>query len=133
MDALVPILDRILSDAGEAGTFNAVIGMAHRGGLNVLAHIVGIGYDAVLSEFEAAKGGAESLALKGGSDDVKYHLGAEGSYTTPAGREIRDHAGAEPKPSRGGRPGGGGARPSRADGPIRADRARGPQPHAARS
>jgi 2-oxoglutarate dehydrogenase E1 component len=89
LDAMVPMLDRILADAGEAGTLNAVIGMAHRGRLNVLAHIVGIGYDAVLSEFEAGRGGGEAPAMKGGSDDVKYHLGAEGTYTTPQGHEIR--------------------------------------------
>jgi len=89
LDVLVPMLDRILADAGEAGTRNLVIGMAHRGRLNVLAHIVGVSREAILAEFEASKGGAQALALKGESDDVKYHLGAEGMYTTPAGHEIR--------------------------------------------
>ena len=89
LDAMVPMLDRILGDAGQAGTRNTVIGMAHRGRLNVLAHIVGVSTEAILAEFEASKGGAEAMAMRGGSDDVKYHLGADGTYTTSAGREIR--------------------------------------------
>jgi 2-oxoglutarate dehydrogenase E1 component len=89
LDAMVPMLDRVLTDAGEAGARNAVIGMAHRGRLNVLAHIVGVGYEAILTEFEAGKGGVDALAPKGGLDDVKYHLGAEGTYATGAGPEIR--------------------------------------------
>jgi 2-oxoglutarate decarboxylase len=89
LDAMVPMLDRVLADAGEAGAGNVVIGMAHRGRLNVLAHIVGVSYEAILSEFEAGKGGTNALAPKGGLDDVKYHLGAEGIYTTAAGHEIR--------------------------------------------
>jgi 2-oxoglutarate dehydrogenase E1 component len=89
LDAMVPMLDQVLTDAGDAGARNAVVGMAHRGRLNVLAHIVGVSYEAILTEFEAGKGGADALAPKGGLDDVKYHLGAEGTYTTAAGREIR--------------------------------------------
>jgi 2-oxoglutarate dehydrogenase E1 component len=89
LDAMVPMLDRVLTDAGEAGARNAVIGMAHRGRLNVLAHIVGVSYEAILTEFEAGRGGAGALAPRGGLDDVKYHLGAEGTYATAAGHEIR--------------------------------------------
>ena len=58
------MLDRILADAGAAGTQNAVIGMAHRGRLNVLAHIVGVSYEAILAEFEAGKGGSEAMAMQ---------------------------------------------------------------------
>jgi 2-oxoglutarate dehydrogenase E1 component len=89
LDAMVPMLDRVLTEAGEAGARNVVIGMAHRGRLNVLAHIVGVSHEAILTEFEAGRGGADALAPKGGLDDVKYHLGAEGSYASAAGHEIR--------------------------------------------
>ncbi|MEP6681394.1 MAG: multifunctional oxoglutarate decarboxylase/oxoglutarate dehydrogenase thiamine pyrophosphate-binding subunit/dihydrolipoyllysine-residue succinyltransferase subunit, partial [Chloroflexota bacterium] len=89
LDAMVPMLDRILNDAGDAGTRQVVIGMAHRGRLNVLAHIVGVSYEAILSEFEAGRSGPEKLAPKGGLDDVKYHLGAEGTYRTQADGQIR--------------------------------------------
>jgi 2-oxoglutarate dehydrogenase E1 component len=88
LDAMVPMLDRVLTDAGQAGARNVVIGMAHRGRLNVLAHIVGVSYEGILAEFEAGKGGAEALAAKGGLDDVKYHLGAAGTYRTTDDGEI---------------------------------------------
>ncbi|HEX6473738.1 MAG TPA: multifunctional oxoglutarate decarboxylase/oxoglutarate dehydrogenase thiamine pyrophosphate-binding subunit/dihydrolipoyllysine-residue succinyltransferase subunit [Candidatus Limnocylindria bacterium] len=87
LDVMVPALGQVLSDAAEAGAHEAVIGMAHRGRLNVLAHIVGVTYEAILAEFEAGRGGRG--AQKGGSDDVKYHLGAEGTFRTPDGTELR--------------------------------------------
>ena len=87
LDVMVLALDQVLTDAAEAGAHEAVIGMAHRGRLNVLAHIVGVTYEAILAEFEAGRGGRG--AQKGGSDDVKYHLGAEGSFRTPDGTELR--------------------------------------------
>ncbi len=86
LDVMVPALDQVLSDAAEAGAREVVIGMAHRGRLNVLAHIVGVTYEAILAEFEAGRGGRS--AQKGGSDDVKYHLGAEGTFRTPDGAEL---------------------------------------------
>ncbi len=97
LDAMVPMLDRILNDAGDAGTRQVVIGMAHRGRLNVLAHIIGVSYEAILSEFEAGRAGPETLAPKGGLDDVKYHLGAEGTYRTQADGEV--HVAVAPNPS----------------------------------
>jgi 2-oxoglutarate dehydrogenase E1 component len=71
--------------------------MAHRGRLNVLAHIVGVSYDAILSEFEAGRGETSQRTPRGGSDDVKYHLGAEGAYTTGAGQKL--HVTLSPNPS----------------------------------
>jgi 2-oxoglutarate dehydrogenase E1 component len=97
MDAMVPMLDRVLADAGAAGTRDVVIGMAHRGRLNVLAHVVGISYEAVLAEFEAGRGEAGKLAPRGGLDDVKYHLGADGDYLTPDGQTL--HVTVSPNPS----------------------------------
>ena len=57
LDTMVPMLDQLLAGAGAAGARDVVIGMAHRGRLNVLAHIVGVSYEAILAEFEAGRGG----------------------------------------------------------------------------
>ena len=89
-DAMVPMLDVILGDAADRGARRVVIGMAHRGRLNVLAHVVGVSYEAILSEFEAGRAGVEApTSPRGGSDDVKYHLGAEGSYLAADDAEVR--------------------------------------------
>ncbi len=97
LDVMVPMLDQVLADAGAAGTRDVVIGMAHRGRLNVLAHVVGISYEAVLAEFEAGRGETGQMVPKGGLDDVKYHLGADGEYETPAGATL--HVTVSPNPS----------------------------------
>ena len=97
LDAMVPMLDRILADAGAAGTRDVVVGMAHRGRLNVLAHVVGVSYEGILTEFEAGRGETGSSVPKGGLDDVKYHLGADGDYATPAGETL--HVTVSPNPS----------------------------------
>jgi 2-oxoglutarate decarboxylase len=89
LDTMVPMLDVLLRSAGSTDARDAVIGMAHRGRLNVLAHIVGTSYETILVEFEAGRGGTDALAPKGGLDDVKYHLGAHGTYTTPDGKQLR--------------------------------------------
>ena len=85
LDAMVPMLERMLADAAVAGARDVVLGMAHRGRLNVLAHIVGVAPEVVLAEFEAGRSGADARAAKGGTDDVKYHLGAEGDHPVPGG------------------------------------------------
>jgi 2-oxoglutarate dehydrogenase E1 component len=82
------VLDQVLADAAASGSHAAVIGMAHRGRLNVLAHIVGVPYEAILAEFEAGRAETKARATRGGLDDVKYHLGAEGRYVTPSGSEL---------------------------------------------
>src|SRR5205823_5219564 len=69
----------------EQGTRHAVIGMAHRGRLNVLAHIVGVSYESILSEFEASRLDEEVMPEDRQADDVKYHLGASGRFETPTG------------------------------------------------
>jgi 2-oxoglutarate decarboxylase len=89
LDTMVPMLDQLLAGAGASGAQDVVIGMAHRGRLNVLAHIVGVSYEAILAEFEAGRGGSDALVPKGGLDDVKYHLGAHGTFTTPDGKPLR--------------------------------------------
>ncbi len=90
LDAMVPMLDVIIGDAADQGARKVMIGMAHRGRLNVLAHVVGVSYEGILAEFEAGRaGGDATTAPKGGLDDVKYHLGAEGGYLTADDEEVR--------------------------------------------
>ena len=85
LDMMVPMLEQILSDARAAGARDGVIGMAHRGRLIVLAHVVGVSKEALLAEFEAGRAGTDAKVPRGGLDDVKYHLGSSGSYETIAG------------------------------------------------
>ncbi|MEO8953584.1 MAG: 2-oxoglutarate dehydrogenase E1 component [Ktedonobacteraceae bacterium] len=80
-DALVPMLDEIIAGAIESGTHDVIIGMAHRGRLNVLAHVLGKPYRDILAEFGHARH-EEGVPLTdtfgfGWTGDVKYHLGAE--------------------------------------------------------
>lgn len=80
-DMLVPMLDEIITGAIDSETREVVVGMAHRGRLNVLAHTLGKSYAAILAEFAHAKH-EEGVPLTdsfgfGWSGDVKYHLGAE--------------------------------------------------------
>jgi multifunctional 2-oxoglutarate metabolism enzyme len=90
LDSMVPMLDVIIGDAADQGARKVMIGMAHRGRLNVLAHVVGVSYETILTEFEAGRAGVDTAtAPKGGSDDVKYHLGAEGGYLTDDDSEVR--------------------------------------------
>ena len=89
VDTMVPMLDVIMQDAADQGARKVIIGMAHRGRLNVLAHVVGVSYEAILAEFEAGRAGTDAGAPKGGLDDVKYHLGAEGGYLTAEDEEVR--------------------------------------------
>jgi 2-oxoglutarate dehydrogenase E1 component len=80
-ESLIPLLDSVLQSSAEAGLDEMVIGMAHRGRLNVLANIVGKPYEKIFNEFE----GQMDPKSAHGSGDVKYHLGQTGKYTTPDG------------------------------------------------
>ena len=89
LDALVPMLDETIELASENGAREVVVGMAHRGRLNVLAHTVKRPYETILAEFE----GEGTLAVDtaspaGGTGDVKYHYGAAGTYVTEEGRSV---------------------------------------------
>ena len=86
LDVMVPMLDEAVGLGVEAGAHEVVIGMAHRGRLNVLAHIIGRPYAEVLREFEGERT-IEAIAAtaEGASGDVKYHLGAVGRRSTEAG------------------------------------------------
>ncbi|HET9324382.1 MAG TPA: multifunctional oxoglutarate decarboxylase/oxoglutarate dehydrogenase thiamine pyrophosphate-binding subunit/dihydrolipoyllysine-residue succinyltransferase subunit [Gaiellaceae bacterium] len=86
LDVMVPMLDLALELAAGDGAHEVVTGMAHRGRLNVLAHIVGRPYEVILREFEGERNlAAISNQPAGASGDVKYHLGAEGRRKTAAG------------------------------------------------
>ncbi len=79
-DILVPMLDQIIHAAAAEGTREVVMGMAHRGRLNVLTHVLGKPYEAILAGFEGGKRKAETAATDVSDDstgDVKYHLGAK--------------------------------------------------------
>jgi 2-oxoglutarate dehydrogenase E1 component len=86
LDVLVPMLDLALELAAEGGAHETVIGMAHRGRLSILAHVIGQPYEEILREFEGERA-LEAVVgdPEGGTGDVKYHLGAEGLRRTAAG------------------------------------------------
>jgi 2-oxoglutarate dehydrogenase E1 component len=86
LDVLVPMLDDAIEHAAEEGAHEVVLGMAHRGRLNVLAHVLGRPYESILREFEGERT-LEAIASdpEGGTGDVKYHLGAEGTRSTASG------------------------------------------------
>jgi len=86
LDAMVPMLDEALELASAAGARKVVLGMAHRGRLNVIAHVVGRPYDVILREFEGERVlEAVTADPEGGTGDVKYHYGSKGARTTAAG------------------------------------------------
>ncbi|WP_210495973.1 multifunctional oxoglutarate decarboxylase/oxoglutarate dehydrogenase thiamine pyrophosphate-binding subunit/dihydrolipoyllysine-residue succinyltransferase subunit [Patulibacter sp. SYSU D01012] len=93
LDITVPVIDELIQLAGaRAGAQEVIIGMAHRGRLNVLAHNLGRPYDALFTEFEGSSAIAAAKTvtqdLQGGTGDVKYHHGASGRYELPDGRSI---------------------------------------------
>ncbi|MFE9841444.1 multifunctional oxoglutarate decarboxylase/oxoglutarate dehydrogenase thiamine pyrophosphate-binding subunit/dihydrolipoyllysine-residue succinyltransferase subunit [Streptomyces goshikiensis] len=84
-ESVIPLLDAVIDSAAEARLDEVVIGMAHRGRLNVLANIVGKSYAQIFREFE---GNLDPKSMHG-SGDVKYHLGAEGTFTGLDGEQIK--------------------------------------------
>ena len=83
-DAAIPFLDATLSAAADAGTREAVVGMAHRGRLNVLANVLGKPFEKIFDEFE---GNIDPRTMHG-SGDVKYHLGMTGTHVAPSGATV---------------------------------------------
>jgi 2-oxoglutarate dehydrogenase E1 component len=83
-ETLIPVLDAILKQASERGIDEIVLGMSHRGRLNVLTNIIGKSYESIFSEFEDIK---DPNTIQG-SGDVKYHLGATGKYPTANGKTV---------------------------------------------
>lgn len=92
-ETTIPALDAIINTAANGGVQEVVIGMAHRGRLNVLANIMGKTYEQIFSEFE----GTAKMDQTMGSGDVKYHLGFGSEVDTPDGKTI--HLKLMPNPS----------------------------------
>ena len=80
VDALVPMLDESIERAARGGTKHIVIGMAHRGRLNVLTHVMGKPYRVLFGEFEGHHADTNAESDTG---DVKYHMGYDGSRDVP--------------------------------------------------
>lgn len=91
-ETTIPALDAIICKGAEDGVEEVVIGMAHRGRLNVLVNIMGKTYDHIFSEFQNVMP-EETF----GDGDVKYHLGYASKYLTPSGKEV--HMKLVPNPS----------------------------------
>ncbi len=81
-DALVPMLDAAIDEAGKVGAREVAIAMAHRGRINVLAHVLGKPVETIFSEFDGKHASDDAESETG---DVKYHLGFRGTRETPAG------------------------------------------------
>ncbi|HZR65845.1 MAG TPA: 2-oxoglutarate dehydrogenase E1 component [Terriglobales bacterium] len=84
--ALIPLMDEILDGAGQYGAVELVMGMSHRGRLNVIVHVAKRAPEEVFAGFEDVD--PRSVL---GSGDVKYHMGATGEYETRSGAKIHIH------------------------------------------
>ncbi|HEV7195704.1 MAG TPA: multifunctional oxoglutarate decarboxylase/oxoglutarate dehydrogenase thiamine pyrophosphate-binding subunit/dihydrolipoyllysine-residue succinyltransferase subunit, partial [Pedococcus sp.] len=84
-EAVIALLDAVLSQAADQSLDEVVIGMPHRGRLNVLANVLGKSYQKIFGEFE---GNIDPGTVQG-SGDVKYHLGATGTFTNPFRADAR--------------------------------------------
>ncbi|MCU1356078.1 MAG: sucA, partial [Acidimicrobiales bacterium] len=91
-ESAIPIVDAVLTSAAADGLDSAVLGMSHRGRLNVLTNIVGKRYDQLFKEFE----GFIDPESTQGSGDVKYHLGQTGTFTSRTGATIPVELAANP-------------------------------------
>ncbi len=92
-ESTIAALDAIINTGAEGGVQEVIIGMAHRGRLNVLANIMGKTYEHIFNEFE----GNAIPDLSFGDGDVKYHLGYSSQVTTPKGKNV--HLKLAPNPS----------------------------------
>src|SRR3984893_6599875 len=85
LDSMIVMLEETLQLLSDNGTRQVVMGMAHRGRLSVIAHVVNRTYESLLVEFEQSKDRLEGGDVTG---DVKYHAEAEGTYVTPNGKQV---------------------------------------------
>ena len=83
-ETVIALMDAILGEAADEGLDEVVVGMPHRGRLNVLANIIGKPYSKIFNEFE----GNIDPGSAQGSGDVKYHLGADGTFRAASGNDI---------------------------------------------
>ena len=102
-DLVVPMLNELARTAASAGTPEMVLGMAHRGRLNVLAHVLDKSYSKIFNEFQQPeKGEASSAASRAGDawvGDVKYHLGIQGYHLAEEEADERVLVNLAPNPS----------------------------------
>jgi 2-oxoglutarate dehydrogenase E1 component len=87
LDALVPMLETLMTMVADDGIGEAVLGMSHRGRLAVVAHVANHSYESILNAFELASARRE-IARFASTGDVKYHVGATGTYHTENGKVI---------------------------------------------
>ena len=88
LDAMVPMLEYLLSAVADDGIGEVVMGMAHRGRLATIAHVVNKPYETLLAAFERGEQRREIGVNDAPTGDVKYHVGAVGTYITDSGRGI---------------------------------------------
>ena len=83
-ETIIPLLDRLIEDAGDRGVEDITLGMAHRGRLNVLANVIGKFCERIFASFE----GSIHPSFPADEGDVKYHQGAVGERLTAGGRKV---------------------------------------------
>ncbi len=88
LDVMIPMLEEIITELADDGIGTAVLGMAHRGRLSTIAHVVNRPYEEILAEFEAADLRGEGDEDDDVTGDVKYHQGSDGIYETLGGVKI---------------------------------------------
>ena len=88
LDMMVPVLDEIIADSAVAGVKQVLIGMAHRGRLNVLTHVLRKSYVQILAEFKEATGNQPFREDLGWTGDVKYHAGARARVHDESAPEV---------------------------------------------
>ena len=91
LTVLIPFLDQVFSTAAESGVTKGLFAMAHRGRLNVMVNTVGRGSHEIFTKFEDV----DPRSTMGGGD-VKYHMGATGTLTTPTGKKVELHLASNP-------------------------------------
>jgi 2-oxoglutarate dehydrogenase E1 component len=91
LTVLIPFLDQVLATASTAGVARALLAMAHRGRLNVMANTIGRSPTEIFAKFEDV----DPRSVLGGGD-VKYHIGATGDYTSPTGKTVALHLASNP-------------------------------------
>ncbi len=91
LTALIPFLDQLFTSASDGGVTTCVFGMSHRGRLNVMANIIGRHASEIFTKFEDV----DPRSTLGGGD-VKYHIGATGTFTSPDGKNVALHLASNP-------------------------------------
>jgi len=83
-ESLVPLMNTLVDDGAGLGVDEFVVGSAHRGRLNLLAHVLNKPFEVIIGEFE----GTVDAAVKGADGDVKYHMGSSHDRPTPGGKTV---------------------------------------------